>query len=178
MEDATKERLRLDTLHDEELHRIDKAQEQERAHLAQIQAQKYEHQKVMLDLEHQATVTRQRALNEQEYEHRERMLKLERQYASLEKVAEPTQSLPESKNMESPSEAAADPGQGLTESRNMGSSNHESQDRPSKAGSKAEYFKNMAKRAAERGVDKRRGSLRSSLPQPRQDPYRPKHLSW
>ena len=121
----------------------------------------------MLDLEHQAIVIRQRALNEQEYEHRERVLKLERQYALTEIVVEPTRSFPESKDVDSPGEAVVNSGQGLTESGDTGPSNHKPQDRLSKAGSKVELFMNLAKRAAERGADKRRGFLEPSSPHPR-----------
>ena len=102
------------------------------------------------------------------------MLKLECQYASTEIAAELTRSFAESKDVVSPSEAAADPGQGLTESGDTGSSNHKLQDRPSKA----DYFKNMAKRAAERGSDKRPKSVRPSPWQLPQHPYQQKHLSW
>ena len=175
MDDATKERLRLDALHNDELRRIDMAQKQERAHIAQIQGQNYNHQKAMLDLEHKATITHQRALNDQEYEHRKRMLKLEHQYTPATIVVEPTQSFPECTDSESPSEAAANPGQGLTESGDTGSSNHKPQDRPS---SKADYFMSMAKRAAERRADKRRGSLKPSLPQSRENSHQRRHLSW
>ncbi|KAL9137348.1 MAG: hypothetical protein Q9175_001448 [Cornicularia normoerica] len=81
MDNATIERLRLNALHDEQLRRLIKAQNQ-----------KYEHRKRMLDLEHKsihdAAIRRQKALNEQEYEQRERMLKLEHDYACLQAAHE------------------------------------------------------------------------------------------
>ena len=95
------------------------------------------------------------------------MLKLERQYASTEIMAEPTLSFSESKDVESSGEPVADPGQGFTEPGDTGSSNHKSWDRLPKAGSKADVLMKMAKRAAERGADKRRRYLESSLSQPR-----------
>ena len=106
------------------------------------------------------------------------MLKLERQYASTEIVAKPTQSFPETEDVESPGEAVADPGQGLTEFGDTESSNPKPQDRLSKAGNKTDFFLNMAKRAAERGADKRWGSLKPSLSERRQNSHQRKHLFW
>lgn len=160
MDDATKERLRLDALHNEELLHIGRIQEQEREHIAQIHAQAREHHKIMLDLQHQAfhdaAITRQDKLNQQEYEHRERILKVERQYALNEVAAEPKEPCPESENAGSGNEAAAEPEPGFPDSGNLGSENGNPEGVASKKGSKAEYFSNMAKRAAERGADKRR----------------------
>lgn len=160
MDDATKERLRLDALHNEELLHIGKIQKQEREHISQTHAQAREHHKMMLNLQHQAVhdaaITRQEKLNQQEYEHRERILKLERQYALTEVAAEPKEPCPESENAGSRNEAAAEPEQGFPDSGNTESGNGNPEDVASKKGSKAEYFSNMANRAAERGADKRR----------------------
>ena len=93
MGDATKERLRLDARHNDELLRSGKTQVQNQQHIAQIQAQAREHRKLMLDLEHKAihhaALARQKALNEDKYQHRERILKLERQYTSTKVTVEP-----------------------------------------------------------------------------------------
>ena len=68
--------------YNEELLRIGKTQEQQREHIAQIQAQTRDHHKLILDIEHQAvheaTITLQKALNKQHYKHRECNLKLKR----------------------------------------------------------------------------------------------------
>ena len=118
MDDATEERHRLDTLHDEELCRTRKAQEQTRDHIARIQAQTREHRKILLDIEHQANldaaITLQKALHEQHYQHRERILKLECQYASVGSGAEPGESAPESEDAESGNKATVEPGRELT----------------------------------------------------------------
>lgn len=162
MDDAIKEKLRLDTLHDEELLRIRKTQEQEREHIVRTQAQAREHLKLTLDLEHHAihdaAIARQKALNEQNYEHRERLLKLERQYASSEIALKPNESVPESENAGSRNEAAVDTEERFTEPESAGSGNEDSGERASMKGkSKVEFFVQIAKNAAERGAERRRG---------------------
>lgn len=80
-----KEKHRLDTLHDEKLLRVRKPQEQEREHIAQLQAQERTHRELMLGYEHQlahdTASNCQKALHEQNYEERKRILALERQCA-------------------------------------------------------------------------------------------------
>lgn len=103
----------------------------------------------MLDLIHDATITRQRDLNQLEYEHRERILKLERRYASTDIVAEPGQSFPESEN--SP------------DCEHKGFTIGDSEGEASKKDNKAEFFTNMAKRAAERGAARNVKTVRPLL---------------
>ncbi len=94
MDVATKERIRLNALHDEELRRDAKAKEQE-----------YEHRKRMLNLEHglnhDAAIKRTKELNmlallhhecilELDFTHRERVLKAEHWYKlSAERAEDP-----------------------------------------------------------------------------------------
>ena len=182
MDDATtttEERLRLDTLHDEELLRIRKAQEQERDHVAQLQAQTREHHKLMLDVQHQAihdaALTRQTALYEQEYRHRERILRLERQYASAgsgtelrgpgpgfkdaglgdEATVELGRGLMmASEDVESSTMAAVDDEEGFAAPRDAGSGRESSGENVPKKGSRAGYFMAMAKKAADRAMER------------------------
>ena len=176
MDDAAEERHRLDILHEEELLRTRKAQEQTRDHIAQIQAQARGHHKLMLDLEHDAAITRQKALHEENYQHRERILKLEQQYASAGSGVERGEPIPELQDTESRNEATVEPGRGLMmASENAGSSNvaavegkeglaaprdagsgrGSSGDNVPKKSSRVEYFKDMARKAADRSVEKR-----------------------
>ncbi|KAL9077156.1 MAG: hypothetical protein Q9161_000422 [Pseudevernia consocians] len=142
MDDATKEKLNLDTLHNEELLRVEKTQAQAR-----------ELRKLVLDFEHQAvhdaTIARQKALNEQEYEHRKRILQLDHQYASPKIVAELRGSVPESKLETETAGSTREPGAESKE-RFAQSGNGKSEKTPKKSGSKAEEFLRMAKKAAER----------------------------
>ncbi|KAL9136482.1 MAG: hypothetical protein Q9175_002317 [Cornicularia normoerica] len=165
---APEERLRLDTLHNEELHRFGKTQEQERNHIAQKQAQEREHRRLMLGIEHQAihdaAITRQQALNQQEFEQRERMLKLERQYASTKMAVEPGESVPEPEDAASGNaglgnEAMVVSRERVLESENVGPGNGDSKAKMSKKGrSRVEEFEGFAKAAAKRKEEeKRRG---------------------
>ena len=165
MDDATKERLRLDALHHEELLRIAKTQEQER-----------KHRELTLDHEHQAVhnaaLSCQKAPNAQDYEHRKRTLKLERQYASTGPTLEPRKSVtePESailsdgavvesgdqvlgpKGSDSEDEAMFEAEERFTESKNAESLNEYS---PKKEGrSKAQIFMGFAENAAQRAAKK------------------------
>lgn len=142
MNDATKERLRLDALHNEELDRFSIIQEQER-----------EHQAV-----HDAAIIRQKPLNEQEYEHRELTLKLERGYASTEMAVELKESILESKNAGSTSRAAVESEEIFTESGSAGSGNENPGAMTSKKGRlKVEEIRKSMARAKESVAEKRRG---------------------
>ena len=181
MDEATKERLRLNALHDEELLRIGKTQEQQREHIAQIQAQERDHHKLILDIEHQAvheaSIIRQEALDEQHYKHRKRILKLERQSASTERAIEPSESVSESdstgsrnksvvaskepvfksEHMESRNEAVVEREERVTKPEIAGSANEDSGDRTSRGSRlKAGQILKFVASAEKRAVEKRR----------------------
>ena len=167
MESATEEILHLEALHNQELYRMSKIQEQEREHIAQIQgqarehiaqtqAQTREHRKNMLDLEHDAAITRQEALNQQEYEHRKRMLKLEHQHTSGDTADEHRQSVPGSENLRPTNEAAVEPKPRFSDSQNAGSGNEDLEDQTSGKGRlKAEDIRKFVVAAAKRAAEKR-----------------------
>ncbi|CAF9926874.1 hypothetical protein IMSHALPRED_007075 [Imshaugia aleurites] len=156
MDDATKERLRLDTLHDEILLRHKKTQEQEREHVAQLQAQERAHQQ---------------ALHDQNFEQRKRMLALERQYAATELATKPRDSIPECENAElapgepapgsdNPgprNEAAVEAKNKFTASKNWGSLGEDAVKKKgkSRAGVFMGFAESAAKRAAAEAAKKR-----------------------
>ena len=157
MDDAANERLRLDRLHHEELLRITQTQEQERRHLGEIQARQREHHRMMLDLDHDAAIKRQKALNEQEYKHRESLLELESQYALTGSVFEPRESVPKTEKSGSRNEVVAMPRESVLDSENAGPGDEAAVESKQRLTRKADQFTEFASRAKEREVERTRG---------------------
>ena len=160
--DATEEKLRLDALHNEQLLRVAKTQEQERNHIAQKQAQERKHHQQMLDIQHRAnydaSLALQRAYHQQEFDHHERMLGLSYRHSSSEKATQTRDPTPGSEKNQSRDEATVEFEESIGSDNTgpAGAGIGENGNKTMGRESRAEIFSGFARAAAKRDEEKKK----------------------